>query len=66
MKPDRMRPLQRLGDAELQPLRGVLTDIDDTLTRDGDIEPPALRALQALAGAGLPAIAITGRPAGWS
>ena len=66
MKPDRLRPLQRLGAAELQPLRGVLTDIDDTLTRDGAIEPPALQALQALASAGLPAIAITGRPAGWS
>ena len=28
---------------------GVLTDIDDTLTRDGAIEPAALAALHALA-----------------
>lgn len=45
---------------------GVLTDIDDTLTRDGSIEADALDALVALAAAGIPVIAITGRPAGWS
>jgi HAD superfamily hydrolase (TIGR01484 family) len=45
---------------------GVMTDIDDTLTRDGAIEPPALAALHHLAAAGLPVIAITGRPLGWS
>ena len=50
----------------LRPVRGLLTDIDDTLTRDGAIEPEALCALQALAEAGVPVIAITGRPAGWS
>jgi HAD superfamily hydrolase (TIGR01484 family) len=47
-------------------VRGVLTDIDDTLTRDGAIEPAALAALHALRDAGLHVIAITGRPAGWS
>jgi len=45
---------------------GVMTDIDDTLTRDGAIEPAALQALQALDAAGLPVVAITGRPLGWS
>jgi HAD superfamily hydrolase (TIGR01484 family) len=43
-----------------------MTDIDDTLTRDGAIEPAALQALHDLAGAGIPVVAITGRPAGWS
>ena len=66
MDPERMQPLQRLPDAALRPLRGVLTDIDDTLTRDGAIEPQALQALQQLAREPLPVIAITGRPAGWS
>jgi hypothetical protein len=66
MTAGRLRALQLLTDAELAPVRGVLTDIDDTLTRDGAIEPEALRALQRLAQAGLPAIAVTGRPAGWS
>ena len=45
---------------------GVMTDIDDTLTRDGAIEPVALEALRALDAAGLPVVAITGRPHGWS
>ncbi len=59
-------PLRTLLPARLQALRGVLTDIDDTLTRDGAIEPAALAALHALADAGVPVVAITGRPAGWS
>jgi HAD superfamily hydrolase (TIGR01484 family) len=47
-------------------VRGVFTDIDDTLTRDGAIEPSALEGLHALQRAGLPVVAITGRPLGWS
>ena len=62
----RLRPLHELPPARLAGLRGVLTDIDDTLTRDGVIEVAALAALRALAAAGVPVIAITGRPAGWS
>jgi HAD superfamily hydrolase (TIGR01484 family) len=50
----------------LASVRGVFTDIDDTLTCDGVIEPSALDALHALQAAGLPVIAITGRPLGWS
>jgi HAD superfamily hydrolase (TIGR01484 family) len=45
---------------------GIFTDIDDTLTREGAIEPEALAALHALQGAAVPVIAITGRPLGWS
>ncbi len=45
---------------------GVFTDIDDTLTHDGAIEPQALAALGALRQAGLHVFAITGRPVGWS
>ena len=63
---DRLRPLVELPPTTLAALRGVLTDIDDTLTRDGAIEPAALAALHRLAAAGVPVIAITGRSAGWS
>jgi HAD superfamily hydrolase (TIGR01484 family) len=63
---DRLRPLAELPRERLRALRGLLTDIDDTLTRDGAIESEAEAALQALAEAGVPVIAITGRPAGWS
>ena len=60
------RPLQDMPPSALAAVLGVMTDIDDTLTRDGAIEPTALLALQALAAAGVPVIAITGRPLGWS
>jgi HAD superfamily hydrolase (TIGR01484 family) len=45
---------------------GVFTDIDDTLTRHGAIEPVALKALHSLHAANVPVVAITGRPFGWS
>ena len=47
-------------------LRGVMTDIDDTLTSAGRLDPPAARALLRLAAADVPVVAITGRPLGWS
>jgi HAD superfamily hydrolase (TIGR01484 family) len=60
------RPWADVPAAALARLRGVLTDIDDTLTRDGAIEPAALEALHRLHAAQVPVIAVTGRPAGWS
>ena len=44
----------------------MLTDIDDTLTTDGAITMGVAAALAALRAAGLPVIAVTGRPMGWS
>jgi len=66
MSAARLQALQHIPPVALRALRGVLTDIDDTLTLDGAIEPVALAALRQLAQACLPVIAITGRPAGWS
>lgn len=66
MAPQRPRPLDDLPAFEARAVVGVLTDIDDTLTRDGAIEAVALAALSNLHDAGLPVIAITGRPMGWS
>jgi len=66
MHTDRARPLAIVAPARLRQLAGVLTDIDDTLTTAGAITPDALEALHALRAAGVPVIAITGRPAGWS
>jgi HAD superfamily hydrolase (TIGR01484 family) len=59
-------PLDRAEPARWRAVAGVLTDIDDTLTRDAVIEPAARAAVQALAAAGVPLVAITGRPMGWS
>jgi HAD superfamily hydrolase (TIGR01484 family) len=50
---------------ERRGVRGVLTDIDDTLTTDGRLTAPAYSALDRLAAAGLTVVPITGRPAGW-
>jgi HAD superfamily hydrolase (TIGR01484 family) len=47
-------------------IRGVLTDIDDTLTTEGAITVDALTALAQLREAGVHVIPITGRPIGWS
>lgn len=43
----------------------VLTDIDDTLTTEGQLHSDAYEALWRLSDAGVKVIPITGRPAGW-
>ncbi|RQP26599.1 HAD-IIB family hydrolase [Piscinibacter terrae] len=60
------RPWTALSEHEARAVAGVLTDIDDTLTTAGAITGDAMLALEALRAAGLPVIAITGRPMGWS
>ena len=60
-----MRPLADCPAATLRRLRGVFTDIDDTLTTDGRLTARAYAALEALHEAGLLVVPITGRPAGW-
>ncbi len=59
-------PLSTWPAIERRQVTGVFTDIDDTLTTAGAITPDALEALGALRQAGLPVVAITGRPVGWS
>ena len=66
MKDDRPAPLANFPAAVARSVRGVLTDVDDTLTTAGAITPEALNALAELRAAGLPVMAITGRPMGWS
>jgi HAD superfamily hydrolase (TIGR01484 family) len=59
-------PWSRADPKRLARVRGVLTDIDDTLTTEGAIPMGVVAALAALGEAGLPVIAVTGRPMGWS
>ena len=66
MRPTSPRPWSLLPAADARAAIGVLTDIDDTLTTAGAITPDALEALALLKAAGLPVLAITGRPMGWS
>lgn len=60
-----MRPLSELGAAARARIRGVLFDLDDTLTTDGRLTGDAYLALERLHQAGLITVAVTGRPAGW-
>ena len=48
-----------------QSIKFVFTDIDDTLTLDGQLKANAYTALWNLAQSGIKIIPITGRPAGW-
>ena len=64
--PSHVLPWSRCDPQRLAQLRGVLTDIDDTLTTEGAIPMGVVAALAALREAGLPVVAVTGRPAGWS
>ena len=64
--PDTMQPLSHWLPEHRRGIVGVFTDIDDTLTTDGAITSDAVHALGQLWDAGLPVVAITGRPVGWS
>ena len=60
-----MQDIRALGQATLDRIRYVLTDIDDTVTTDGRLPAKSYDALERLQNAGLAVIPITGRPAGW-
>jgi len=60
-----MRPLAELPHEVIAGIRGVLFDIDDTLTTDGKLTAVAYQAMERLRRAGKWVIPITGRPAGW-
>ena len=60
-----MQPLSAFPEAARRKIRGVLFDIDDTLTTDGRLTAEAYGALEALQANGLRTVPITGRPAGW-
>jgi len=59
-----MQPLSAWSVAQRAMVRGVFTDIDDTLTQNGHITTDARAALDALQAAGIRVIASTGRPIG--
>jgi len=60
-----MKPLSECPKATLAAIRGVLTDIDETVSTDGRLTAEAYGALEALKEAGFLVIPVTGRPAGW-
>jgi HAD superfamily hydrolase (TIGR01484 family) len=60
-----MKPLAELDRDALAQVRGVLADIDDTLTTNGRLTAEAYAALERLDASGMIVVPITGRPAGW-
>jgi len=60
-----MQPLDDFPVPARRQIRGVFTDIDDTLTTDGKLTAAAYAALEGLRDAGFIVVPITGRPAGW-
>jgi HAD superfamily hydrolase (TIGR01484 family) len=60
-----VRPLAEFPVEARGRIRGVLTDIDDTLTTHGRLFAAAFTALERLQHSGLLVIPVTGRPAGW-
>ncbi|MBT3360156.1 MAG: HAD-IIB family hydrolase [Rhodospirillales bacterium] len=60
-----MKPLSEFTIGARRNVRGVLTDIDDTITTDGKLTAHAYGACERLHDAGFMVIPITGRPAGW-
>ncbi len=61
-----MRPVVELAAEPLSDIRGLIFDVDDTVTRHGRLEPEAFTAMHALVDHGFTLISITGRPLGWS
>lgn len=57
-----MKPLSALTASQV---KVVFTDIDDTLTDKGQLQPQAFQALWNLYKAGFHIVPVTGRPAGW-
>ncbi len=62
---ERMRPVQTMTAQEAAQVRYVLTDIDDTLTRNGRLPEIAYSSIWRLHEKGFKVIPVTGRPAGW-
>jgi len=60
-----LQPLAAMPRAARAGIRGVLADIDDTLSTHGRLTADAYAAMEHLRAAGKLVIPITGRPAGW-
>jgi hydroxymethylpyrimidine pyrophosphatase-like HAD family hydrolase len=60
-----MKPIASFPDETARRIVCVLTDIDDTLTTDGQLPAASYAALERLRAAGLAVVPVTGRPAGW-
>lgn len=60
-----MKPVASIPKSALKRVRGVFTDVDDTVTTHGRLGSSALRGIERLLDAGLRVVPVTGGPAGW-
>ena len=60
-----MKPLDEIPDTLRQSLRGIFSDIDETITTNGVLGAEAYSAIENISKRGIAFIPITGRPAGW-
>ena len=60
-----MKPLDQIPDTLRQSLKGIFSDIDDTITTNGMLSAEAYSAIENISERGIDFIPITGRPAGW-
>ncbi len=60
-----MKNLDLADATQLHPIEILFTDIDDTITTDGQISSTAFESLWKLHKAGIKVVPVTGRPAGW-
>jgi len=60
-----MKPFDQFPSELCKQIRYILTDIDDTLTRNGRLPASVFVAMERLKDAKIRSIPITGRPAGW-
>ncbi len=61
----RLSPITEWKKEERANIRGVFTDIDDTLTTNGRVPATAFLAMERLQNADFLVVPVTGRPAGW-
>ena len=59
-----MKNLSTMSLSQLQDIKFILTDIDDTLTSDGRLKSDAYEAMERLSDNGYSVIPVTGRCAG--
>ena len=60
-----MRPIQDIPVEVCQRIQTVFSDIDDTMTTEGQLPAAAYDAIWRAQSAGIAVIPVTGRPAGW-
>ena len=60
-----MKNLSTMSSTQLDNIKFILTDIDDTLTTEGRLKSDAYNAMERLSLSGYKVIPVTGRCAGW-